>query len=94
MILGIIVMYAALGGFIGATSLRFSQHYCSACSRNIHCSKDHEFTSFLMGLLWPIALPLAGGILAANREPKAIRVERKRLELQKTIRDLERELGL
>lgn len=94
MIVGSIIAYAALGGFIGVKSLQISSSRCNRCARDIHCSKDHEFAACIMGMLWPVALPLAAGMLAASREPKAIRVERKRLELQKTIRDLERELGL
>lgn len=94
MIVGSLIVYAALGGFIGVKSLQISSSRCNGCNRDIYCTKDHEFAACMMGILWPVALPLAAGMLAASREPKAIRVERERLELQKTIRDLERELGL
>lgn len=105
-----VLTYAFVGGYVGnrVYTTRFDR--CRNCrdvrdgERYASCEEEHELRSFVLGLVWPIALPMLVGMLAADGERKASRAELKhqrRLEVlaaekelanqqrRKTIADIE-----
>lgn len=89
-----IVLYIALAALAylmvaGFVYTKAHPRYMRLCDD----TSDAAFCSFMISTFWPVTMPVFLG-QQFNREPKALRKERKRIEFEKAIRDMEREAGL
>lgn len=83
-----VLCYVLIAGFAFSKTELNIERNCYRCqnpSDYVRCYRDHTLPAFFTGLFWPVALPLAVGILFGQREPKKVRTARKIEELEKEV---------
>ncbi|WPH57706.1 hypothetical protein [Mycobacterium phage WXIN] len=93
-IIASISAYAFVGGYVGMWlySGRFDR--CKDCRSGHRCYDWHAGPALLSAVVWPLALPVLAGGMAADRERKASRADlkhKRRLEILAAERSLAHE---
>lgn len=65
-IVALVAFYVFVGGVTYQVMCTALERKCG-CYKGYSCYDDHEIGAFFMGLLWPLGIPAAAGILGANK---------------------------
>lgn len=87
-VVSLVLAYLVVGGAVGAAMYTYLENR----HRNDYYSPDNEFPAFFAGLFWPVVLPACLGIyLSRTSERRRLRVKEQATELQRSIRELEKD---